>query len=186
MGTIVWLGSEVMFFAGLFAIYFTLRSTSPELWESRVPLLDLPFAAVNTTILVLSSVTAQFGVFAAERLQARATGWKPTQWGMIEWFFLTYVMGAIFVAGQVYEYAVLVSEGLTLASDAYGSAFFLTTGFHGLHVATGIGLMGLMLVKSFIPGNYVGGEQGVEATSLFWHFVDVMWIILFLLIYVWQ
>ncbi len=60
VGTIVWLGSEVMFFAGLFAIYFTLRSTSPELWESRVELLNIPFAAVNTTILVLSSVTAQF------------------------------------------------------------------------------------------------------------------------------
>ena len=123
VGTIVWLGSEVMFFAGLFAIYFTLRSTSPELWESRVEMLNIPFAAINTTILVLSSVTAQFGVFAAERLQARATGWKPTQWGMIEWFFLTYAMGAIFVAGQVYEYAILVSEGVSLSSDAYGSAF---------------------------------------------------------------
>ena len=79
VGTIVWLGSEVMFFAGLFAIYFTLRSTSPELWEFNTGVLDIPFAAVNTTILVLSSVTAQFGVFAAERLQPRATGWKPTQ-----------------------------------------------------------------------------------------------------------
>jgi cytochrome c oxidase subunit 3 len=76
VGTIVWLGSEVMFFAGLFAIYFTLRSTSPELWESH-PLLDIPFAAVNTTILVLSSVTAQFGVFAAERLQPEQPAGNP-------------------------------------------------------------------------------------------------------------
>ena len=100
MGTIVWLGSEVMFFAGLFAIYFTLRSTSPELWESRVTLLNIPFAAINTTILALPSVTAQFGVFVAERLQARATGLKPTQVGLIVWFFLTYAMAAIFVPGQ--------------------------------------------------------------------------------------
>ena len=185
VGTIVWLGSEVMFFAGLFAIYFTLRSTSPELWESRVPLLDLPFAAVNTTILVLSSVTAQFGVFAAERLQARATGWKPTQWGMIEWFVLTYVMGAIFVAGQVYEYAVLVSEGLTLSSDAYGSAFFLTTGFHGLHVTGGLIAFLLVIGRAYAVKNFTHREAtSAIVVSYYWHFVDVVWIGLFLVIYV--
>ena len=185
VGTIVWLGSEVMFFAGLFAIYFTLRSTSPELWESRVPLLDLPFAAVNTTILVLSSVTAQFGVFAAERLQARATGWKPTQWGMIEGFFLTYVMGAIFVAGQVYEYAMLVSEGLTLASDAYGSAFFLTTGFHGLHVTGGLIAFLLVIGRAYAVKNFTHREAtSAIVVSYYWHFVDVVWIGLFLVIYV--
>ena len=185
MGTIVWLGSEVMFFAGLFAIYFTLRSTSPELWESRVTLLDIPFAAINTTILVLSSVTAQFGVFAAERLQARATGWKPTQWGMIEWFFITYAMGAIFVAGQVYEYAVLVSEGLTLSSDAYGSAFFLTTGFHGLHVTGGLIAFLLVIGRAYAVKNFTHREAtSAIVVSYYWHFVDVVWIGLFLVIYV--
>ncbi|HEV8013410.1 MAG TPA: heme-copper oxidase subunit III [Pontimonas sp.] len=185
VGTIVWLGSEVMFFAGLFAIYFTLRSTSPELWESRVPLLDVPFAAVNTTILVLSSVTAQFGVFAAERLQARATGWKPTQWGMIEWFFITYVMGAIFIAGQVYEYALLASYGLTLSSDAYGSAFFLTTGFHGLHVAGGLIAFLLVIGRAYAVKNFTHREAtSAIVVSYYWHFVDVVWIGLFLVIYV--
>lgn len=185
VGTIVWLGSEVMFFAGLFAIYFTLRSTSPELWESRVTLLDIPFAAINTTILVLSSVTAQFGVFAAERLQARATGWKPTQWGMIEWFFITYAMGAIFVAGQVYEYAVLVSEGLTLSSDAYGSAFFLTTGFHGLHVTGGLIAFLLVIGRAYAVKNFTHREAtSAIVVSYYWHFVDVVWIGLFLVIYV--
>lgn len=184
VGTIVWLGSEVMFFAGLFAIYFTLRSTSPELWESRVPLLDTPFAAVNTTILVLSSVTAQFGVFAAERLQARATGWKPTQWGMIEWFFITYAMGAIFVAGQVYEYALLASYGLTLSSDAYGSAFFLTTGFHGLHVAGGLIAFLLVIGRAYAVKNFTHREAtSAIVVSYYWHFVDVVWIGLFLVIY---
>jgi cytochrome c oxidase subunit 3 len=71
-------------------------------------------------------------------------------------------------------------------SGVFGGTFYLLTGFHGLHVATGVFLMGLMLVKSFIPQNYAGGEEGVQATSLFWHFVDVIWIILFVLIYVWQ
>ncbi len=185
VGTIVWLGSEVMFFAGLFAIYFTLRSTSAELWESRVELLNIPFAAVNTTILVLSSVTAQFGVFAAERLQARATGWKPTQWGMIEWFFITYAMGAIFVAGQVYEYAMLVSEGVSLSSDSYGSAFYLTTGFHGLHVTGGLIAFLLVIGRAYAVKNFTHREAtSAIVVSYYWHFVDVVWIGLFLVIYI--
>ena len=101
VGTIVWLGSEVMFFAGLFAIYFTLRSTSPELWTFEAGRLNFPFALTNTIILVLSSFTCQFGVFAAERMQPYMTGawYNPLKWGMVEWFFLTYAMGAVFVAG---------------------------------------------------------------------------------------
>lgn len=187
VGTIVWLGSEVMFFAGLFAIYFTLRSTSPELWESGVEKLDLTFASINTTILVLSSVTAQFGVFAAERLQPRATGWKPTQWGMIEWFYLTFVMGAIFVAGQVYEYAMLVSEGVALNSDAYGSAFYLTTGFHGLHVTGGLIAFLLVIGRAYAVRTFTHREAtSAIVVSYYWHFVDVVWIGLFLVIYVLQ
>ena len=185
VGTIVWLGSEVMFFAGLFAIYFTLRSTSPDLWASRAELLNIPFAAINTTILVLSSVTAQFGVFAAERLQARGTGWKPTQWGMIEWFFLSYAMGAVFVAGQVYEYAALVSEGITLAADAYSSAFYLTTGFHGLHVTGGLIAFLLVIGRAYAVRNFTHREAtSAIVVSYYWHFVDVVWIGLFLVIYV--
>lgn len=185
VGTIVWLGSEVMFFAGLFAIYFTLRSTSPELWEYNTGLLNIPFAALNTTILVLSSVTAQFGVFAAERLQARATGWKPTQWGMIEWFFLTYAMGAVFVAGQVYEYAILISEGVALNSDAYGSAFYLTTGFHGLHVTGGLIAFLLVIGRAYAVRVFTHHEAtSAIVVSYYWHFVDVVWIGLFLVIYV--
>lgn len=185
VGTIVWLGSEVMFFAGLFAIYFTLRSTSPDIWEYNTEMLNIPFAAINTTILVLSSVTAQFGVFAAERLQARATGWKPTQWGMVEWFFLTYVMGAIFVAGQVYEYALLVSEGVSLSSDAYGSAFYLTTGFHGLHVTGGLIAFLLVIGRAYAVKTFTHKEAtSAIVVSYYWHFVDVVWIGLFLVIYV--
>src|SRR5918994_4386572 len=124
VGTIVWLGSEVMFFAGLFAIYFTLRSTSPELWAERTALLNIPYATVNTIILVLSSVTCQMGVFAAERFQPyslRKRGWLG--WGMVEWFWLTFALGAIFVSGQVWEYAQLVAEGMPIQENAYASAF---------------------------------------------------------------
>src|SRR3954462_8954586 len=100
VGTIVWLGSEVMFFAGLFAIYFTLRGVAPDLWAAETAKLNFPHALTNTLILVSSSFTGQMGVFAAERLQARSTSmWR---WGMVEWFFLTYALGSIFVAGQVF------------------------------------------------------------------------------------
>ena len=185
VGTIVWLGSEVMFFAGLFAIYFTLRSAAPEQWAAESGLLNIPFSLTNTLILVASSFTAQFGVFAAERLQPRATGWKPTQWGMVEWFFLTYAMGAIFVAGQVYEYATLVSEGVTLDSNAYGAAFYLTTGFHGLHVTGGLIAFLLIIGRAYSVKRF-GHKEATSAiaVSYYWHFVDVVWIALFMIIYV--
>ncbi|HEV7957651.1 MAG TPA: heme-copper oxidase subunit III [Marisediminicola sp.] len=185
VGTIVWLGSEVMFFAGLFAIYFTLRSTSPDLWASESGLLNIPFSLTNTIILVLSSVTCQFGVFAAERLQPRATGWKITQWGMVEWFFLTYAMGAVFVVGQIFEYAVLVSEGLSIDANSYGSAFYITTGFHGAHVIGGLIAFLLVIGSAFTVKNF-GHKEATRAivVSYYWHFVDVVWIGLFLVIYV--
>jgi cytochrome c oxidase subunit 3 len=185
VGTIVWLGSEVMFFAGLFAIYFTLRSTSPELWLFETEKHNFSYALVNTLILVSSSVTCQFGVFAAERLQARSTGWKPSQWGMVEWFFLTYALGAIFVSGQVLEYATLVSEGVSLSSNAYGSAFYLTTGFHGIHVTAGLLAFLLVIGRGFAVKNF-GHKEATSAivVSYYWHFVDVVWIGLFLVIYV--
>lgn len=141
VGTIVWLASELMFFAALFAMYFTIRAVQgPAIWAESTELLNIPFAAINTTILVLSSVTCQFGVFAAERFQNHRTGkvFQFTKWGMREWFAATFLMGAIFVSGQIYEYAMLVSEGKTLSSDAYGSVFYVATGFHGLHVTGGL------------------------------------------------
>ena len=182
---IVWLGSEVMFFAGLFAIYFTLRSSVPDLWAATTPDLNVPYAATNTIILVLSSFTCQFGVFAAERLQARSTGWRPSEWGMVEWFFLTYALGAIFVAGQIWEYATLVGEGIAIDTSAYGSAFYLTTGFHGLHVTGGLIAFLLTIGRAFAVHQF-GHKEATTAivVSYYWHFVDVVWIGLFLVIYV--
>ena len=185
VGTIVWLGSEVMFFAALFAMYFSLRANSPEIWAHDTQILNVPFALVNTLILVSSSFTAQFGVFAAERLQPRATGLSPVKWGMVEWFFLTYVLGAMFVTGQVYEYAMLVSEGITFNGNAYGTAFYLTTGFHGLHVTGGLIAFLLVIGRAFAVKNF-GHKEATSAivVSYYWHFVDVVWIGLFLVIYV--
>ncbi|PTW90344.1 cytochrome c oxidase subunit 3 [Microbacteriaceae bacterium MWH-Ta3] len=185
VGTIVWLASEVMFFAGLFAIYFSLRSMAPEIWAEQTEKLNISFSLMNTTVLVLSSVTCQFGVFAAERLQPRRTGWAPSKWGVIEWFWLTYAMGAFFVVGQVYEYAVLTSEWVTLNSDAYGSAFYLTTGFHGLHVTIGLIAFVIMIGRMYALKHFTHRDaSSMIAVSYYWHFVDVVWIGLFLVIYV--
>ncbi len=185
VGTIVWLGSEVMFFAALFAIYFSLRANSPEIWAHDTAILNVPFALVNTLILVASSFTAQFGVFAAERMQPRRTGLSPVKWGMVEWFFLSYLLGAIFVSGQVWEYATLISEGVALNSNAYGSAFYITTGFHALHVTGGL-IAFLFVIGRTYAAKKFGHYEATSAivVSYYWHFVDVVWIGLFLIVYV--
>ena len=186
VGTIVWLSSELMFFAALFAAYFTIRAVSPELWSQSTADLNVPYAATNTTILVLSSVTCQMGVFAAEKGRPGRTG-KLLQfgaWGLREWFVLTYLMGAVFVAGQAFEYAELVHEGITIPASSYGTMFYLTTGFHGIHVTGGLIAFLLVLGRTFLARRFTH-EQAVSAivVSYYWHFVDVVWIGLFATIY---
>ncbi|WP_438938498.1 aa3-type cytochrome oxidase subunit III [Aeromicrobium chenweiae] len=186
VGTIVWLASELMFFAGLFAAYFTIRNISPQLWDQSTELLNVPFATANTTILVLSSVTCQFGVFAAERGKAGRTGslLQVGKWGMREWFVLTYIMGAIFIGGQALEYAELVRENVTISSSPYGSLFYLATGFHGLHVIGGLIAFLLVIGRTFAARKFTH-EQAISAivVSYYWHFVDIVWVGLFATIY---
>ena len=186
VGTIIWLSSELMFFAALFASYFTIRAVSPELWAQNTEKLNIPFASVNTTILVLSSLTCQLGVFAAERGQVGRSGsvLNVRGWGLREWFILTYVMGAIFIAGQATEYATLHPRGRHHVEAAYGSMFYLTTGFHGIHVTGGLVAFLLVLGRTYIARRFTH-EQAVSAivVSYYWHFVDVRWIGLFATIY---
>ena len=186
VGTIVWLASELMFFAGLFAMYFTIRSVSPELWQQKTIHLNVPFATVNTLMLVISSVWCQLGVFKAEHGQPARTGsfLQLKQWGMREWYVLTYIFGAIFVSGQVFEYARLIRDGVTISSDAYGSVFYLTTGFHALHVTGGLIAILLIIGRTFTTRRYTHAQaSGAIVTSYYWHFVDVVWIALFSTIY---
>ena len=176
IGTIVWLASELMFFAALFAMYFTLRAVNPDLWAEETKLLNVPFASVNTTILVLSSVTCQLGVFAAERGDVVK---------LRRWFIVTFIMGSVFIGGQVWEYANLVHEGLSMHTNAYGTAFYLTTGFHGLHVTGGLVAFLLVLATTYVTRRFTH-DQATRAivVSYYWHFVDVVWIALFFMIYV--
>ncbi|MED7953209.1 MULTISPECIES: heme-copper oxidase subunit III [unclassified Streptomyces] len=177
VGTIVWLSSELMFFAALFAMYFTLRSVKgAEYWTEKAHALNVPFSSVNTTILVLSSLTCQLGVFAAERGDVKK---------LRSWFIITFVMGAIFIGGQIFEYTELVKkDGLSLSSDPYGTVFYLTTGFHGLHVTGGLIAFLLVLGRTYAAKRFTH-EQATAAivVSYYWHFVDVVWIALFATIY---
>ena len=186
IGTIVWLASELMFFAALFAMFFTLGSIRPDAYEAGQEMLNIPYSAINTLILVSSSVTCQFGVFAAERLQPSRTGGilQLGRWGMREWYVLTFLLGAVFVSGQVYEYAELVHEGLTLASSPFGSTFYLTTGFHGLHVTGGLLAFLIVIGRTYAAKRFGHLEEtSAVVTSYYWHFVDVVWIALYVSVY---
>jgi cytochrome c oxidase subunit 3 len=174
VGTVIWLSSELMFFAGLFAMYFTARARAEEGWPPEPTELNLPYAAVFTTILVLSSVTCQFGVFAAE---------QGNVYGLRRWFSITFLMGLTFVLGQGYEYIQLVDEGTSISSSTYGSVFYLTTGFHGLHVIGGLVAFVYILIRSTMGRFTPAQATSAIVVSYYWHFVDVVWIGLFATIY---
>jgi cytochrome c oxidase subunit III len=177
VGTIIWLSSELMFFAGLFAIYFTARAQNPPEagWPPEPTELNVPYALVVTIVLVASSFTCQFGVFAAERGDV---------FSLRRWYLLTLIMGTIFVLGQANEYRSLVEEGTSFSSSAYGTVFYLTTGFHGLHVIGGllafVILIGRTKLSKFTPAQ----ATSAIVVSYYWHFVDIVWIGLFATIYI--
>lgn len=202
VGTIVWLASELMFFAALFAAYFSLKNVTTGMtppgaqtmweWGSNHFMNDwfgirFPWASVlNTVVLVLSSVTCQVGVWKAEKGIVGRTGslFNVARWGLREWYTLTFIMGAFFLGGQALEYATLASEGFVPSTNAYSSAFFIATGIHGLHVLGGLIAFLLMLGRTYLARTFTH-EQAVHAivTSYYWHFVDIVWIILFAVIY---
>jgi len=173
-GFIVFLLSESVIFLSFFVGYAIFKTTTSDWYPSGVTGLETREPLINTIVLVSSS----FVIYVAERYLH-----DKKLWGFRIFLLATMLMGGYFLFGQAVEWRGLP---FTYQSGLFGSTFFLLTGFHGLHVLTGIVLQTLMLGRSFIPGNYNNGFFGVEATSLFWHFVDVIWIVLYILIYVWQ
>ena len=173
-GFIIFLLSESVIFLSFFAGYIVYKITITDWLPPGIEGLEIRDPAINTVVLVSSS----FVIYIAERFLH-----KENLWGFRFFWLLTMAMGSYFLYGQAVEWNSL-EFGFT--SGVFGGTFYLLTGFHGLHVLTGILLQTIMLIRSFLPNNYEGGQFGVEATSLFWHFVDVIWIILFILIYVWQ
>lgn len=173
-GFIVFLLSESVIFLSFFTGYIVYKTTTPNWLPAGVSGLEIKEPAINTVILVSSS----FVIYLAERaLQSH----NLTKFRL--YLLATMAMGSYFLVGQAVEWHSL-TFGFT--SGVFGGMFYLLTGFHGLHVFTGILLQLIILVYSFIPAGENSSHFGVNATSLFWHFVDVIWIILFVLLYIWQ
>ena len=174
MGVIVWLASELMFFSGLFAAYFSLRAATP-VWPPKGDLLDVPPVTVATILLVLSSFTMQYGVRQAIR---------GRRYSFIGWLALTFGLGAIFEGMQVSDY---INRPFAISTDAYASAFYTLTGFHWLHVMAG--LVGMIIIgfRSWKTPRWGHTTvPAIEFLSYYWHFVDVVWVALFLAIFVLQ
>ncbi|MHA7860885.1 aa3-type cytochrome oxidase subunit III [Tessaracoccus sp. Y36] len=193
IGVIVWLASELMFFGAIFAAYFWTRSMAadaaaaagvPSMWATESAHLDLLFASINTTILVLSSVTIQLGANAAEAGRVNGSWVNPLKWGVRQGFIISAILGSIFVAGQVWEYFTLFNEGISISTNQYWSLFFIATGIHGIHVFGGVVAMWYVLARSYMTRIHTH-EQTVHAhvVSYYWHFVDVIWIALFGVLY---
>ena len=170
VGVIVWLASELMFFAGLFAAYFTLRSVN-DVWPPKGVELATARTAVATAVLVASSGAMHMAVVAAKREDRR---------GACRWLGVTAVMGLVFLSNQVLEY---VEAPFRLSDHAYGSVFYLMTGFHGAHVIGGLVFMGAV-AAAIVGRSRAPAPQTVEVCAYYWHFVDVVWVAMFLTIYV--
>jgi cytochrome c oxidase subunit 3/cytochrome o ubiquinol oxidase subunit 3 len=172
LGMWLFLSSEVMFFGGLIAAFLHFKINTPS--PAEAALLDVALIGVNTFILLASSFTVVLGLAAIQRGVSSA---------LIRYIGMTILLGCVFLAGQGYEFSMLYSEGMTLTSSVYGSSFFTLTGFHGLHVLIGVIWALFVLIKA-VRGKYaVDSFNGVEIFGLYWHFVDIVWIVLFTIIY---
>jgi cytochrome c oxidase subunit III len=194
LGMLLFITSEVMFFAGLFAAYFSIRAGYTEVinkvtthvWPpTQFEHLLNPFAittesgALNlilpaTIILVVSSFTCQMGVFAIRRDDHR---------GFVRNIAATLVLGVTFLLLQAFDYTVLMHEGLTMGSTTFGTTYFTLTGFHGAHVFGGVLMLSVVLYRGMAGQFSARHHDMVEAMSLYWHFVDVVWILLFSILY---
>jgi cytochrome c oxidase subunit 3 len=181
LGMILFITSEVMFFAGLFGAYFATRAAHkpwPPTEFDHTLALDfakgVPLILVATIILILSSVTCQLAVNAVRRDDRR---------GFLRNITVTFVLGIVFLLMQAYDYLLLFDEGLTLDAGPFGTTYFTLTGFHGAHVFGGVIMLGVVLYRATAGQFSSRHHDAVEAASLYWHFVDVVWIILFSVLY---
>ena len=179
VGTIAFLAQELMFFAGLFAMYFTSRANGLAAgdWGNQTAHLNVMFGLIITVVLVTSSVTSQLGVFAAERGDV---------FGLRKWFGVTIALGVIFLGLVAFEWSEMIHAGVTIQYSVYGSVFYIITGFHMAHVTAGIIAFIVVMLRvaksKFTPAQ----ATAAMATSYYWHFVDVIWVGVFITLYIVQ
>lgn len=167
------LGSDCLFFGAMISTYLLYRT---ETGSGPTPheIYDIPYTSVSSFVLLMSSLTMVLALAAIQRGDGR---------GMRIWLFATAFLGMTFIGGQIYEFTTFVEEGLTLQTSPFGSSFFMLTGFHGAHVTVGI-LMLLSLVGMSLAGKLNQEDSlKVEMIGLYWHFVDIVWIIIFTVVY---
>jgi cytochrome c oxidase subunit 3 len=176
LGMLLFITSEVMFFSGLFAAYFSSRAANtpwpPDAFDHILNPLSLILVA--TIILILSSFTCQFAVWSIR---------KGDRTGFIRNISITFVLGIIFLVMQAWDYSILIGEGMTLGSGPFGTTYYTLTGFHGAHVFGGVLMLGVILYRGLAGQFSAKHHDAVEAVSLYWHFVDVVWILLFSILY---
>jgi heme/copper-type cytochrome/quinol oxidase subunit 3 len=174
LGMWLFLASECLLFGALISTYVLFRGSST---EGPFPdeVFDIPYTSISAFVLLASSLTMVLALAAKQRAD---------EGGARLWLLTTALLGTVFVGGQVYEFTSFVREGLTLSSNIFGSAFYVLTGFHGVHVTVGI-LMLLSLVAMSFAGKLPGerGEMSIEMVGLYWHFVDIVWIVIFTVVY---
>jgi cytochrome c oxidase subunit 3/cytochrome o ubiquinol oxidase subunit 3 len=171
----VWtlLGSEAVFFSALIVTYIVMRGKSV---SGPLPheALDVPLTAVNTFVLICSSLTMVTALAAIQRGET---------YGLCRWLIATALLGLAFLSGQALEFSKLFGQGLSLSSNLFGATFFTLTGFHGAHVFAGVIWISFVLARAFRGGVTRDHHLAVELVGLYWHFVDLVWIIIFTIVY---
>ena len=169
----LFLGSECLLFGGLISTYMLYRGRTQQ-GPRPETVYDIPFTSVSSFVLLMSSLTMVLAVSSAHRGDTSRTRL---------WLTTTALLGATFVGGQVYEFTAFYREGLGFTTNLFGSSFYTLTGFHGAHVTIGI-VMLMSLVAITFRGNISGDKaEVVEIIGLYWHFVDIVWIVIFTLVY---
>jgi cytochrome c oxidase subunit 3 len=167
------IASEVMFFTGLIVTYMVMRGRSVS-GPYPADVLSVPIVAVNTFVLLASSYTMVTALSAIQRGDAR---------GLRRWLIATAVLGLLFLSGQAFEFTTLYLNGASLSSNLFGATFFTLTGFHGMHVLVGVIWIAFVLARAFRGGVTQDNHLAVELVGLYWHFVDIVWIIIFTVVY---
>jgi heme/copper-type cytochrome/quinol oxidase subunit 3 len=173
LGMWAFLASECLFFGALISTYLLYRSRAP-LGKTPHDLYDIPYTSVSSFVLLMSSLTMVMALAAIQRGDhARVR----------TWLLATAVLGMVFIGGQVYEFTIFTEKGLNLSNSVAGSSFFVLTGFHGAHVTVGILWLLSLLGFSFQGRLPADKSLNVEIAGLYWHFVDVVWIVIFTVVY---